>query len=473
MVEITIDSKVRVRTTELEQDVIDFLKEACSIPNLEKIKAQSMDQWGWRELPDTIDLWSIDGSEIVLPRGFYKNLKMGLEQLGYELKIHSHTCFEFHGEQIGEPIDLRSWQRPQVEAIINHADGIVKAPAGSGKTVSVLGAIQILKGPAIVIVNTKDILYQWQERAETFLPGIDIGIIGDNKFSIGEHLTIATAQTLHSRYEFLKENGFFDKFTIMCLDECHHATADTYARVVDAFSANYRFGVSATPDKTGNFEIAQKILGPIIHTTKPEEVDSLHRPEVVRIPTNFRFQYRGHQNRWKRSNYPELIKQLTEDNERNRAIVHNIMANAGHHQLVISKRINHLMLIHAMLLEAGFKDKIVTIIGENDSEHRREAKAVAEKEPCVVLSTLADEALDIPRLDRLHMIYPQRNPGLITQQVGRIERVHDDKERSIIFDYADLKVGPLESQFRTRKLQVYEQRGYTISTMKLDELFAQ
>jgi hypothetical protein len=30
----------------------------------------------------------------------------------------------------------------------------------------------------------------------------------------------------------------------------------------------------------------------------------------------------------------------------------------------------------------------------------------------VILSTLADEALDIPILDRLHLVFPQRNAGL-------------------------------------------------------------
>jgi superfamily II DNA or RNA helicase len=168
-----------------------------------------------------------------------------------------------------------------------------------------------------------------------------------------------------------------------------------------------------------------------------------------------------------------MISALTEDEDRNRAITANIIANKGHHQLVISKRLNHLHNIAAMLEEANFVDPVVTIIGKDDNEHRRSAKALAEGSPCVILSTLADEAMDIPRLDRLHLIFPQKNAGLVTQQVGRVERVHKDKTESLIFDYCDLNIGPLENQWRTRRFEVYESRGYEIITMKLENIFTQ
>jgi len=195
-------------------------------------------------------------------------------------------------------------------------------------------------------------------------------------------------------------------------------------------------------------------------------VDSLQKPEVIRIPTKFGFGFRGTKSRFQRSNYPEMIEALIRNADRNKLIVAAIMENAGHHQLVVSKRLEHLDILQDMLLEAGLPDPIVTITGKNDNEHRQQAKALAEESPCVLLSTLADEAMDIPRLDRLHLVFPQRNPGLITQQVGRVERKHPDKADALIYDYWDGNTGPLNAQWRVRHLEVYKRRGYRITTRR-------
>ena len=74
--------------------------------------------------------------------------------------------------------------------------------------------------------------------------------------------------------------------------------------------------------------------------------------------------------------------------------------------------------------------------------------------------------MDIPRLDRLHLIFPQRNSGLITQQVGRAERKHPDKQDALIYDYWDGNVGPLDVQWRVRHLEVYKSRGYRVATRR-------
>lgn len=474
MIDVEIGSKIKVDINRLPPEAPKMLMEALSIPNLEKENARSMDQWGWQKLPDYIALWDMEGDTLVMPRGFFEDFSQGLKMLGAQLNVIDKTSFQSHDEDLGKPINLRSWQEPQVEAILSSAQGIIKSPAGSGKTVSTLASIQKLKAKALVIVNTKDILWQWQERVHGFWhEDVQIGQVGDGVFDVSETITIATAQTIHSRYEEFLHMGFFDEFGFVCLDECHHATAETYNRIMNTFSARYRIGVSATPDKSGEFALATRVLGPIICDTNPDSVDALQKPVVYKIPTKFGFDFRGHHGRNSRSNYPKMISALTEDELRNRAITANILRNKGHHQLVISKRLNHLDNIAEMLKEANFADPVVTIVGANDNEHRRSAKALAEREPCVILSTLADEAMDIPRLDRLHLIFPQKNTGLITQQVGRVERVHDEKHDAFIFDYCDLNIGPLENQWRKRRFEVYEHRGYTIKTLTLDEIFGE
>jgi superfamily II DNA or RNA helicase len=87
-----------------------------------------------------------------------------------------------------------------------------------------------------------------------------------------------------------------------------------------------------------------------------------------------------------------------------------------------------------------------------------------------MLSTLADEALDIPRLDRGYLTFPQSNTGLITQQVGRFEREHPDKKDARIYDFVDRYVAEMKAQYEKRKYKVYLPRGYKITRIKMEDL---
>lgn len=473
-----IDHKIRVSIRDLPDDALGAICEALAIPNLAREHAKKMDIYGWQRMPERINLFEIeiDSGKIVMPRGFLGDFAAGMEAFDLEVELVDRRAREdapyLDG---GEDWTLFPWQDQQIDAIESWEQGIIKSPAGSGKTVMILAAIQnvlVDQGTdrtikSIVIVNTKDIVWQWISRARAwFGEDFNPGQIGDGVFDVSPHITIATAQTLHSRYEALEKDGFFDSFGFVCLDEAHHATAETYNRILNRFSARYRVGVSATPDKTGDFALATHVLGPIIHTTPPSQVTNLLKPSVVKVPTRFGFGFRGHRNRNSRSNYPEMVEALIGSKDRNELIVKTVMENQGHHQLLVTKRLEHIETLQTMLEDAGFRDEVMTLTGKDKNDHREMVVQVAMEDPSIILSTLADEALDIPRLDRIHLVFPQRNSGLVTQQVGRVERKHPDKIDAKIFDYVDGNVGALDAQWRVRRTEVYMPRRYSIEVRR-------
>jgi superfamily II DNA or RNA helicase len=460
---IRIDHKLRIALSELPHDVRDSIVEALSLPNLERQKAMEQNTPGWEHMPEKIQLWDVEKAALVMPRGFIGPLLQGLEAYGIKTNIDMHTTFLRPYEEKGMKISLRPWQQRFVDfARPGLLAGIYKAPAGSGKTVAVLELIRLIHQRAIILVNTKDILYQWIARARQFLgPDYPVGIIGDGQFATTKHLNIATVQTLNNRYEELENLGFFDSFGFMCLDECHHATASTYNRLVDRFSSTWRIGVSATPDKTGDFALAQAVLGPIVYETRREEVHNIIKPIIYRIPTTFRYPFRPASGR-RPSNYGKMIQALTNDEERNWLIAKSILIEEGTHTLVLSKRLEHLDNIQALLEENEYQYPIHRITGKESSEERNRVVEYANSEPCCILSTLADEALDIRRLDRLFLAFPQRNPGLIEQQVGRVSRFHHDKDEARVFDFHDIDCEPLNAQWHVRRNRVYAAHGYEI-----------
>ena len=64
--------------------------------------------------------------------------------------------------------------------------------------------------------------------------------------------------------------------------------------------------------------------------------------------------------------------------------------------------------------------------------------------------TLAKEGLDIPCLDRLFLVTPQKDYAVITQATGRIARISEGKKPPIVYDFVD-DMKFLVNMFKKRK----------------------
>jgi superfamily II DNA or RNA helicase len=74
---------------------------------------------------------------------------------------------------------------------------------------------------------------------------------------------------------------------------------------------------------------------------------------------------------------------------------------------------------------------------------------------CVLATQLADEGLDVRRLNRVFLVHPGKAEGRIIQQVGRALRAHADKKDAAIYDFVDDRISVLRKQWMWRK-QAYK-----------------
>lgn len=335
-----------------------------------------------------------------------------------------------------------SGQIEAVEAMFENEQGIVIRPPGTGKTQIALAFAAECQTRTMVLVHTQDVMDQWIEYIERAIPELKgkVGIVRGATEKIG-HITVGMVPSLHNRLETHKRK-WWDQFGCVIADEAHHVSAPTWEAVMNNFTARYRFGFTASPTRADGMHPTMRfIIGPIIHRQK---FSSAVKLEVAPIKTEFRTMYRGP------FDWGRLLTTLVQDEKRNKQIVEVIRAEqaAGNSILVLSRRIEHLERIAE---ELDGSCEILT--GKrNNKDRRRILQEFRDGKITTLLATqLADEALDVQRLNRVLLVHPGKHEGRIIQQIGRAIRSHPDKEDAVIYDFVDHRMGVLKRQWSLRK----------------------
>lgn len=144
---------------------------------------------------------------------------------------------------------------------------LVVLPTGTGKTILFASIIkQVQPKRAMVIAHREELIFQAREKIERFA-GVDCEIemaemaAATNLFQ-REQVVVSTVQTQCSgngEWSRMKRFNPSD-FGLLIIDEAHHATADTYKRLINHYRQNPKLkvlGVTATPDRADEEALGQ------------------------------------------------------------------------------------------------------------------------------------------------------------------------------------------------------------------------
>jgi superfamily II DNA or RNA helicase len=300
-----------------------------------------------------------------------------------------------------------------------------------------LAAIAARKQPTLVVVHTKELLYQWQERAATFL-ACEVGLVGDGHFDV-QPFTVAIVNTARKRVHDLVPH-----FGHLVVDECHRVPAALFTDVVANFDCYFLLGLSATAFRSddGLTRLIYYFMGDRIHKVDQGQLQAtgaVLKPELIRCTTNFSYNYRG--------DYQALIKALTRHEGRNMQIIQDIMSIVGEPEagtvLVVSDRVSHCEIFYRQLAERGVKVELLT--GQIQAETRAGIVSdVQEGKLQVLVATLQliSEGFDCPGLSTLFLTTPITFEGRLLQVIGRIMRPAHNKQARV-YDYVDETVSAL------------------------------
>lgn len=474
---IRVDNKLRIASEWLTSKMTKDLILSMRVKNPERVKAARAMVRGWEKMPEWIELATGHDyyRDLLLPRGVAHQL---VRQFDHNILWEDNRTDAFT-DQLGSdrslPLpQLRDYQEEAVQALVSAEQGVYEAPTGSGKTIVGAALIRELQRRAIVIVGKRSVADQWMK---LFLPS-EVGLFGDGEADLNKPVVVALQQTLWSRRDQLGAK-FWKSFGLVILDECHHVPAHTFYDVFQRFHARYRLGFSATPERNPELvPFVEAAIGPVVHSTDEKALTDaklLLIPSVSFVETGFSFDYypthpankcahhpacKQTKNGIHRNNWQDLIEALVNDSSRAEQVATEawFSAEQNHSVLVLSRRLAHFDAINSWIPKSGRSD-VLFFTGRESQEEQQRVRDRVDEGTCIVFSTLADEALDIPRFDKLLLPFPGRNPEVLKQQVGRIRRPHPHKHNAQIVDFTDSLVGILRSQYVSR-LNGYRRMGF-------------
>lgn len=479
-VPVYVTHELRLDGNLIGHDLMNDIFDELTIPNHEHIAAKERNRWQWEKIPEFHEPFDLEGDELVLPRGYALQLKRRLREHGLRVDWIDRTRWS-RGPEIGrDSFSYRTHQPEAVDSLRRHRQGIYKAPTGSGKTATVCGLLwELHPQRALILVDRINLVSQWANAISQHIgDGFKVGQIGEGKWSEGR-ITVATIQTLWAKRHELGQD-WFESFDAMVLDECHHVTAETYYYLVSRFSARYLLGVSATPDKTGEFELAQAVLGPVVYEddhTEMREQGILIRPEIRCLYTSFDFPYYGDHyadqygecekpgcrlqkpGHGHRNNYAQMLAALVIDENRNGLICEILKKEAEHTALVATDRTTHIDALLEVIKHDGWldMDNVYVLTGGQKGVERDRilSKLIAQRGKGILLSTIANEAMDLPGIDRIVLGFPTKNAKKVEQILGRGARSFPGKKDCIAYDLID-DIGPFHQQAASRRRGCYE-----------------
>lgn len=437
-----------------------YLRKRLTFLNPEYENAERHGRWSGN-IPKELKYITSTASGFRIPRGFTAQLIEILNYNGIEHSLVDNTRllpevgFQFSGH-------LYPFQERAVSATLARRFGVLNSPTGSGKTVMALYIIAMRRQPTLIVCHTKELLYQWRDRAMEFLnlQKEEIGIIGDGQHSIGKRLTIAI---INSLYKYAP--GIQDKFGFLCVDECHRIPGRTFTDAVSHFDCRYMIGLSATAyRRDGLTKVIYFFMGDRVCDIKPDELQRLNKIMIaLLIP-----RYTGYTSEVDASEeYQTLITELTEDTARNQMIISDVLKEAKEEKgicLVLSDRKSHCEHLFERLMQKGLSVRLLT--GSVSKKKREEVVRDLELglvKILVATGSLIGEGFDCKKLSSLFMTTPVKFTGRVTQYLGRILRTAEGKEQPKVYDYVD-QPGVLQNSFRSR-CRAYEKMGVVLHNL--------
>jgi superfamily II DNA or RNA helicase len=337
-------------------------------------------------------------------------------------------------------IELWPHQREAVDAahiaITEGRDkGLWVMPTGSGKTVAFCTLAKELGQPTLVVVHRDELLRQAAGAFEEIWPKARVGTLGGEDYGSSTVL-VATVQSLKNKLGQIPP----DRFSLVVIDEAHHAPAKTWGRVIEHFRPGLLLGCTATPKRLDGEDILPLFGDEVLYEYglgQAMQDDHLvpARQKAVYTQTDLSGLKAGRGDFSEKALAPVVVTEA-----RTRAVVDGYLEHGeGRPALVFAVNLDHASQIRKALEAVGVPAASVT--GKMDPGTRQQVLAdFGEGKLRVLVSCqVLTEGYDEPGVSCVVMARPTKSQALYAQCVGRGLRVDPErgKKDCLVLDVVD------------------------------------
>ncbi len=341
----------------------------------------------------------------------------------------------------------REYQLEALEAVAeSRANGItrqlISLPTGCGKTVVFALLAKELNTRTLVLAHTEEWIRQAVSKFKIVWPEVDIGVVKAESDGVGAQVVVASIQTASKlkRLSRLKEQGF----GLMIIDEAHHATASSYATVIEELGffrddpQKLLVGVTATPKRGDGIGLGNVFQEIVFERSMHTMIRSGHLSPLngKQVFTKVEIAKVG----IRQGDFvPSELSKIINTPERNRLIVESYTQYALDRKkaLVFCVDVQHAKDLSLAFKEGGIAAQAV--YGSMSQGERMEALSGFSNGQYEVLTNcqLLTEGFDEPGIDCVIMGRPTQSSALFTQMVGRGTRTSPLKEDCLVLDFTD------------------------------------
>ena len=305
---------------------------------------------------------------------------------------------------------------------------------GTGKTVTAVMDAKSCGGRVLFLAHTQELVNQAAETFRNLWPSVTVSRYVEGMKQPNAHVVCGSVQSVVLHLDQFRD----DAFDYLIVDEAHHASADTYQKVLSYFKPSFTLGLTATPERTDDNKVILDIFKNTAHKLDIQtavEIGELVPVRCIRIHTNIdltKVRFNSVQ-----YNIRDLESKIYVP-ERNRLIVDTWLQYVRDKRTVVfCASVKHAEQIAALFAEAGIRAAAVSG-GMKQSERREfQDKFVSREIQVLCACDLLNEGWDCPEIEVLFMARPTMSKVLYTQQLGRGMRLYEGKESLMVFDFVD------------------------------------
>ncbi len=367
-------------------------------------------------------------------------------------------------------LELKKHQKEALENLSAMRDkdetiALLYHATGTGKTTTAVLDAKICGGRTLFLAHTHELVEQATARFRELWRTVTVGRYVESIRQPNAHVVCGSIQSVDLNLEKFKQ----DDFDYLIIDEAHHASADTYQKVLAYFTPKFTLGLTATPERTDDNRVILDIFKNTAHRLDIEtavEIGELVPVRCIRIHTNIdltKVRFNSVQ-----YNIRELESKIYVP-ERNNLIVKTWLDYVKNRRTVIfCASVKHAEEIASLFQEEGISAFAVS--GTMKSAQRQEhlAKFATGELKVLCACDLLNEGWDCPETEVLFMARPTMSKMLYTQQLGRGMRLSQGKDHLMVFDFVDNAsvYNMAQSLHRLFRLKDYQAGGLVLAPVK-------